>query len=89
MNSRQCISAGLLCIQSCFSSPCEVLRKKRTYFTFLLVQNKNARTHPPQETPQFSDSILCSSALIKRVKQLQIPDEDSAGGDYYQLTYPN
>ncbi|XP_017795867.1 PREDICTED: putative mediator of RNA polymerase II transcription subunit 26 isoform X2 [Habropoda laboriosa] len=28
-------------------------------------------------------------ALIKRVKQLQSPDEDSAGGDYYQLTYPN
>jgi len=48
-----------------------------------------ARTHSPQETPQFSDSILCSSALIKRVRQLQIPDEDSAGGDYYQLTYPN
>lgn len=59
-------------------------------FTSLLVQNKrNKRTHPPQETPQFSDSILCSSALVKRVKQLQIPDEDSAGGDYYQLTYPN
>ncbi|KAI4479402.1 hypothetical protein M0804_011187 [Polistes exclamans] len=30
-----------------------------------------------------------SGALVKRVKQLQIPDEDSAGGDYYQLTYPN
>lgn len=27
--------------------------------------------------------------LIKQVKQLQCPDEDSAGGDYYQLTYPN
>lgn len=30
-----------------------------------------------------------SGALVTRAKQLQIPDEDSAGGDYYQLTYPN
>lgn len=34
--------------------------------------------------------ILCSSALIKQVKQMKIADEDDPlGGDYYQLTYPN
>ncbi|XP_024882286.1 uncharacterized protein LOC112461316 [Temnothorax curvispinosus] len=36
-----------------------------------------------------NQAVTESGALIKRVKQLQIPDEDSAGGDYYQLTYPN
>lgn len=49
----------------------------------------NSKVEPRVLQFNFSDSILCSSALVKRVKQLQIPDEDSAGGDYYQLTYPN
>jgi len=86
------------------SSPPGFARKMRTFYAATSLpslynkkKNKkktkkkemNMHSHPSQETPQFSESILCSSALVKRVKQLQIPDEDSAGGDYYQLTYPN
>lgn len=47
---------------------------------------KSQRGNP--RTTELRVSVLCSSELIKRVKQLQI-GEEATGGDYYQLTYPN
>ena len=57
---------------------------EREILGFILDNNKKSKNRMNDRV-----GILCSSALLKRLKQMQISKEDEQGGDIYQLTFPS